>query len=505
MKHNFKKSLMLAAGSLILLVLLGQLIFTVFLSKVYFLNYKEKQVEELYTRILMGYEDDAYSLYRIVERSVEDNNLSVLVFNDSELIFSNLNTNIPGLTLSYLEQGPEEWRKFSTSPQALYAQTQKGEAGNIILTGKFMYRNAYRYVVIESPVESIDASIAVLTRVNLMISGTVLIVAMVLAYFVAKRVAKPIESVKNVAEAVADLDFTVRADECQPVLELGSLSRSINKMSDSMRGLITDLTAANAKLQADIEHQRQLDKMHREFISNVSHELKTPLFLLMMYSENLRDNADNIDRDYYLETIIDEAKHMDAMVKSLLDISSVENGLSKMNYESLDLSAFAKHIMDKTGVIFEGYDLAWFVEDGLHVEGDPVYLENAMNNFLTNAKSHTPEGGAIRVSLVRDGRTANFSVMNEGKAIADEDMDKIWESFYMTDKSRVRTDENHSGLGLYIVKTIVQAHRGRYGVDNVAGGVRFWFSLPLWGEMERRHALPPPTAARVKRIIDKDE
>ncbi|HEY8436120.1 MAG TPA: HAMP domain-containing sensor histidine kinase, partial [Haloplasmataceae bacterium] len=350
---------------------------------------------------------------------------------------------------------------------------------NIILTGKFEYDDGWRYVRITTSVEAIEASIAALTKVNTFIAVLVLVIGIIGSYIFARRFSRPIQKIQDVARNVALLNFEARADENLSTSELRDLSVSINAMSNKLKSLISDLQASNEKLQADVDYQKRLDRMRREFVANVSHELKTPLHLILMYSENLKNNIENIDKDYYCDTIIEETKRLNDMVKSLLDLSAIENGLTKMYMEELDLSDFAECTVSKMTVLFEGLSTNVGIEKGISVVGDGKYLEQAMKNFIVNAVSHTPVGGSISVELKQWDGKAVFSVFNEGSPIAEADIPQIWESFYKTDKARVRTDENHSGLGLYVVKTIIEAHGGEYGVRNAENGVEFWFSLPI--------------------------
>jgi signal transduction histidine kinase len=254
---------------------------------------------------------------------------------------------------------------------------------------------------------------------------------------------------------------------------------SINAMAEKLKFMIADLKDKNEQLQSDIDRQLHLDRMRREFVANVSHEFKTPLCLLQLYSENLKNNIDAADKDFYCDTIIDEVNKLDAMAKSLLDISSLENGLSVMRTEALDLSCFCADLLARMEVLFRNIRLETDIQADLRVEGDSHYLEQAVKNYVVNAVSHTAAEGRVCVSLKRSGAHAFFSVFNEGRPIAREDVDRVWESFYKTDRARARDEENHAGLGLYIVKTIVEAHGGTYGLINNAGGVNFWFMLPL--------------------------
>jgi signal transduction histidine kinase len=150
-----------------------------------------------------------------------------------------------------------------------------------------------------------------------------------------------------------------------------------------------------------------------------------------------------------------------------------------MKTEPLEFSAFCADILARTELLFGHIKLETDMQEDLWVPGDRHYLEQAVKNYLINAVSHTAAGGRVSVSLKRSGAGAFFSVFNEGKAIASEDVGRVWESFYKTDRARAREEENHAGLGLYIVKTIINAHGGTYGLINNVGGVTFWFMLPL--------------------------
>jgi len=184
---------------------------------------------------------------------------------------------------------------------------------------------------------------------------------------------------------------------------------------------------------------------------------------------------------YYLDTIMEETARLDGMVKDLLELSSIENGLARLRLARVDISALSAHFIEKAAVLLTPYRLEAEIAPGLAVRGDAHYLSQALGNFITNAIAHTREGGRIAVSLRETEGSAVFRVYNEGAPIADEDMEHIWESFYRADKARTQTEEKHVGLGLYIVKSIVEAHHGSYGVQNEESGVAFFFSVPLWG------------------------
>ena len=479
---SIKSKLAAFCAVLVLAVLACQLIFNLFLSKPYFIHLKQNEAQKLYTRIQTHYSDDPNVLYEITQDMADIYNFSIFVYSEQKLLYSNRNASLPILLNAFLTIRSSERALFLENPTPRIVQSGRTEKENIVLTGKLEYGGSPRYIMLLTPVESIDANVQMLTTINSVISILILVAGSVGAYIFAGRFSKPVTEIEKVAQNVANLNFSIRADESISTTELRSLSGSINTMSDKLRSLITELTVSNARLQEDIEHQMRLDKMRREFVANVSHELKNPLHLLLIYSENLKNNIDGIDKDYYCNTIMEETNRLNDMVVSLLDLSAIENGLSKMHTEALDFSQLADAVLSKTKVLFAGITVRIQIEDGIQVTGDRHYLEQAMKNYIANAVSHTSPGGEIAISLHKRDSAAVFSVFNEGEAIAPEALPYIWDSFYKADRARVRTEEPHAGLGLYIVKTIVTAHGGEHGSMNRENGVEFWFSLPATQE-----------------------
>jgi signal transduction histidine kinase len=469
---------MVFTGTLVLAVLLAQIIFNIFFSKSYLVEYKKTAAEKLFERVAENYSDDPNELYTLTSQADVDN-ISILIFNESGFIYSSRNIDIPALRKGFFTLSLILSRNFSYTPQATVTPIPKSNTEMISLDGVFTYNNENRYIIIETPVESIETVVGLLSRANVLIFSFAFIIAMICSFIMAKRFSRPVMEIKEVAQNVAAFKFDSRANEAETIIEFGELSVSINSMASKLEMMIADLRDKNERLQFDIDHQRRLDKMRREFVANVSHELKTPLCLLMLYSENLKNNVDSIDKDFYCDTIIEEVGKLDEMAKSLLDLSAIENGLSAMKLHPFDFSEMCCDIISRTSVLFDGISSNVSIQNGLQVEGDSDYLERAVKNYIINAVSHTPIGGNIIISLHENGGTAVFSVFNEGQRIAEEDADQIWESFYKTDKARVRNNENHTGLGLYIVKTIVNAHMGAYGLVNHENGVTFWFSVPL--------------------------
>ena len=491
---------------MLLSVTFCQIIFSVFLSKMYYTSLKKSQIETLFYELKRNYSDAESIIQQTTQYAENARNINIEVFSTGGLVYwsrgygillSDIDlsayTDKPKAEIAFnpeilirppaqyfsgmqLKPPPPDFREMP--PRAPMPPPPNKNAEHIVLTGKFTYDDDIRYVRIMTFIESIDESVRALAAVNIFISGFILIIGIIYAFLFARNFSKPIQNIQNVARNVAVLSFEARANENLNTLELRDLSKSINVMAEKLSCLISDLRASNEKLQTDIDYQMRLDKMRREFVANVSHELKTPLHLLIMYAENLKNNIDGIDKDYYCKTIIDETNRMNEMVKNLLNLSEMENKLVKMNREKLNLSDFCEYLISKTALLLENLTVCHSIEKEIFVEGDSSFIEQAANNYIINAVSHTPAAGHIYIELKLSGDEAVFSVLNEGDPIDDEDIPHIWESFYKTDKARIRTDENSTGLGLSIVKTIIEAHGGKYGVRNAENLVEFWFSLP---------------------------
>ena len=307
-----------------------------------------------------------------------------------------------------------------------------------------------------------------------------LLVCIVPAYFSSRMFTRPLIEIEEVATAMAGLDFSKqyrgRADD-----EIGQLGLSINRLSEHLAQAITALQNTNDELAREIDEKERIDSMRREFIVNVSHELKTPIALIQGYAEGLRVGiTDNeTDREFYLGTIVDEAQHMNHLVMQLLDLSKLELGRETPEPADVDLYALCRSVAEKTAVLAD--------ERGLHMDYGQTHVvmyadygmaEQVVTNFVSNAIRYTPQGGHITIyAAAEPDGAATLFIENEGEAIAEDDLTMIFEKFYRTDKARSR-ESGGTGIGLSIVRAIAEAHGGACGAENIPGGVRFWFRVP---------------------------
>lgn len=483
---------MIFSSVLLFSIFIFQLLFGIFLSREFFVMERKKEMQNLFTALEMRYTDDVYELSTITEIAENIHNIKITVFDGSTVVYSTRQTfdgfeffgqpfffgkdMMPPENAPPEKVPPMDFSKFTENPEV---ESLEFDEKSFVLQGKIDYNGSERYVLLSSSFESIESSVMMFTKVNSFISVVILCVAIICAYFVAKSINKPIKDIESVSKEISDLNFAQRADETVSTPELSSLAKSVNTMSDKLCKTIDELQSANAKLSADIDYQKRLEKMQRDFIGNVSHEMKTPLCLLQMYGENLKNNVDGIDKDYYCRTIIDETERLNEMVKSMLEISTIENELYRLNEEKVNLSELCSYTVSKMDIMLSKTDYETVIDDNIFVNGDVKYLEQAIKNYLSNAIAHTKENEKIRISLVCENSQAVFSVHNQGEFIAEEKLPHIWERFYKTDESRVRNESAHAGLGLYIVKTVIEKMGGSCSAENVDGGVLFEFRLPV--------------------------
>lgn len=338
--------------------------------------------------------------------------------------------------------------------------------------------------IMSMPIASIQEAVGFFNRFLLLIGIVAMGVGAVIVYFTSRRITRPIKALAQASERMSALDFTVKY-EGNAQDEIGTLGRSMNQLSDTLEETIGALKTANNELQSDIENKLLLDKRRQEFVANVSHELKTPIALIQGYAEGLQDGMadDPESRDYYCSVIVDEAGKMNKMVRQLMSLSSLEQGMDLPSIELFDLSALISGVVMSADILIrQKYaELELAVPERCMVWADEFKIEEVLNNYLNNALNHLKEPYKIRISteevISEEGKkTIRLHVCNSGNPIPEEDLEHIWEKFYKVDKAHTRS-YGGSGLGLSIVKAIADAHHQSCGVRNTEEGVDFWFSL----------------------------
>ena len=333
--------------------------------------------------------------------------------------------------------------------------------------------------IMSMPIASIQESVQLSNRFMLYVGLTVLAGGSILIYFATKRITSPIMSLASLSARMSELDFDARYTG-EEENEIGVLGRSMNTLSEKLKDTIGALKTANNELQKDIEEKIRVDETRKEFIANVSHELKTPIALIQGYAEGLTEGMaeDPASRDYYCEVIMDEAGKMNRMVKQLLTLTALEFGNDKPVMEQFDIVGLIQGLLSSANILIQQKEAHVVFEAAapVYVWADEFKIEEVVTNYLNNALNHLAGERLIRVRVDKGEREVKVSVYNTGEHIPEEDLDKLWVKFYKVDKARTR-EYGGSGIGLSIVKAIMDSHHKACGVANVEGGVEFWFTL----------------------------
>lgn len=334
-------------------------------------------------------------------------------------------------------------------------------------------------------ISSIHESIKMSNDFLCLIGAIIILISAIIVSIISKYFTKPISEISEIADRMSKLDFSRKYEETDSDDEINKLGKSINIMSDKLENTITKLKQNNIELEKDIEEKSKIDEMRKQFISDVSHELKTPIALIQGYSEGLVENVntDEEGRKFYAEVILDEAEKMDRLVKRLLELTKIEYGEQKFDDKEFNIVELAKEVVRKQKVVLEEKQIhvKFECDDKIEVIADDFYIEQVINNYFTNAIKNVKEINGkkeIKIIITKTNDIARVTVSNTGNKIEEENMQRIWTRFYKIDESRNR-DVGGSGIGLAIVKAIMNNYGNKYGVRNNNDGVEFYFELRL--------------------------
>lgn len=456
-----------------------------FLEKVY-LKEKENTLKLAYREIILKYdsiEDDALTKF------CSANNLSAVIYNmnskEGSMVnsYSNLRSEDADRLrarlfgyMSGLEPEGDEILDKNEIFTILYNQDRMFQMEFVEMWGKTSDGIAF---ILRSPMESITESVKISNRFYIITALLIGAISLVFIGIFGIRITRPITELTELSQRMANLDFDAKFSGTVEN-EIGILGRNFNKMSETLEKTIAELKTANNELQKDIEEKEEIDEMRKEFLSNVSHELKTPIALIQGYAEGLQDNIndDPESREFYCDVIIDEASKMNQMVKKLLTLNQLEFGNDQVNMERFDLTTLVRGVIQSSAILAQqqGTEIIFRQDTPVYVWGDEFKVEEVVTNYLTNAIHYVKNENKIDIRFVQNGNTIKVIVFNTGDPIPEEDIEKVWIKFYKVDKARTR-EYGGSGIGLSIVKAIMDSMHQQCGVRNYTNGVAFWFTL----------------------------
>ena len=337
-------------------------------------------------------------------------------------------------------------------------------------------------IILRTPIQGIKDNVNISTTLIKYVGGAILIVGIISAFVVSTYITRPIKQLSDIAERMSEMDFDARYEGSDKG-EIGLLGKSMNNMSEKLEHNIAELKKANLELKKDIDKKEKLEIMRTDFLSNVSHELKTPIALIQGYAEGLKEGItdDPESMGFYCDVIMDEANKMNTMVKRLLTLNQIEFGNDEPDMERFNINELIASVVDANAIRAGQKNMSIVFNNRNEqnfVWADEYKTEEVLTNYISNALNHCDGKQAIevRTSKSEDGATLTVTVYKSGRNIAEEDLERIWEKFYKTDKARTR-EYGGNGIGLSIVKAIMESMGQEYGVRNVSDGVEFWFTL----------------------------
>lgn len=355
------------------------------------------------------------------------------------------------------------------------------QAGTKAIVGISSNIQKQEIIFASSSLQPVNEALSVIEKIYLYFSIGAILFTILLAFIYSKMIAKPLLKINKVATKMAQLDFTEKCD-VESDDEIGNVAASLNFLSENLHDALTSLRGANEQLEKDIEKERNLEKMRKEFVASVSHELKTPISLIDGYAVGLKDEIfEDADKDYYLDIIIDESKKMSNLVSDMLDLSHLESGLFKLSKEEFNITELINFTLRKYKGNMEerNIKLETSLIDDILVDADWDRMEQVLTNFITNAIKNVEDNGTIYVNMIEENGFISIEVENTGSSIPEDDLPKVWDKFYKLDKSRNRK-LGGTGIGLSIVKNILNLHGYAFGALNTEIGVKFYFRIPKY-------------------------
>ena len=471
-------------GLILFMIVVFMIVNGSFLEK-YYISNKKSEFIKVYTMVQEGVENGTISSEtpeKDLGRLTEKNNISIAVI-DSEynVVYTNVREKQMMVVqlFGYLyDKNHQEVLEKTDSYDIRKSVDPQNNTEYLTMWGNFDNGDIF---IMRSPLESIRSAVTIFNRFIGVVGGCVILVSVLLAWYFSKRITEPIKELATLSQKMADLDFDAKYTSGGSN-EIGVLGENFNRMSERLEQTISNLKEANYKLQKDIEQKEKRENMRSEFLGNVSHELKTPIALIQGYAEGLKEgvNDDPESREFYCEVIMDEAGKMNRMVKNLLALNQLEFGEDDVQFERFDITSLILGVLQSLDILIEQKEaqVIFRHKNPIYVWADEFKVEQVVRNYVNNALNHVDGEKVIEIKITQENDVAKITVFNTGTPIPEEDLPHIWEKFYKVDKARTR-EYGGNGIGLSIVKAIMDSFGKGYGAINHTNGVEFWFELDM--------------------------
>lgn len=456
----------------------------------FYITKKTDEVNDSLKKFVSAYsklEDDT-KVASLIEEYEQNNNIKLGILDSSGVLsvvqktsgnrVDPMKTRELDLYARRLVQNPDTLTKIRNSNKIYCVISTKNDQISRSIVSIDYEKSKNEYIIALSSLQPVNEAVSVIKEMYMYFCIGALFFIIALAFVYSNMIAKPLVKINRTATKMANLDFT---EKCQVTTmdEIGNVAASLNFLSENLDNALTSLRDANAQLEQDIEKERRLERTRKEFVAAVSHELKTPITLIDGYAVALKDDIfEGADRDYYLDIIIDEANKMGSLVTDMLDLSQLESGSFKLNRQEFNLAELITYTLKKYGTLIEEKSVKLYTNliDPIIINADWSRMEQVITNFITNAIRHVDNEGTITINTLKVQDGIKVEVENTGSSIPEEEKKRLWDKFYKLDKSRNRK-LGGTGIGLSIVKNILELHGYSYGVENTERGVKFNFTV----------------------------
>lgn len=491
--NSIRIRLFLSLCVVVIIIITFLIIVNNFIFETFYLYSKTNTLRLVYDKINTFFSNNEYSIEEFkgeLEKISINNNFEILIkTGDGITTIYNTNKDYLGVIKDFnrLVKGINDKDLEVLEENGKFDIKKVRDTGNninyLMLSGTL--DNGYM-LFIRIPITSIQESVRISNKFLYSIAIFVILLGGIVVSYVSRKFTKPILELNNIAKKMSNLDFSQKYQGAtNDENEIDTLGQSINTLSQKLETTIKQLRATNRELEKDVEQKSKLNEMKNSFISDVSHELKTPIALIQGYSEGLLENVntDEESRKFYAEVILDEANKMDKLVKQLLELMKLEYDMREFDNKSFDIIELEKEIVRKSQVMLEerNIEVKFDSVEPINVIADDFYIDQVITNYITNAIKHVEEVSGekiirIKNEIIPDTNKVRVSVFNTGKNIAEEDLERIWNRFYKVDESRNRNDGG-TGIGLSLVKAIMNNYGNNFGVINRDTGVEFFFEI----------------------------
>lgn len=491
MKKSIRRQIASVFIALVGVVLLVSILINSWFLESFYIRNKQASLIHIYTQMDEAAQRGTLTVENMTDKItdlVEISNVSFVVITDqsqkiltatsSEMKAQQLYARLMGYLLER-HQAHSKILESSSNYEIRSTQDTTGDGEYIEMWGYLSNGDAF---LLSSPLESIRESATLSNRFLLYTTLVMGAVGCVFVWIFSKRITNPILELATLSQRMANLDFDAKYERGGKD-EIGTLGENFNVMSEKLETTISELKNANYELQKDIENKEKIEIMRNEFVGNVSHELKTPIALIQGYAEGLKEGIsdDPESREFYCDVIIDEANKMNQLVKNLLTLNQLELG-GEVTFERFNIVELIRGVIQSNEILIQQKEVIvqFQSDEGIYVWADEFKVEQVLRNYLSNALNHVANERIIdiRISKQTEADKARVSIFNTGSQIPQEDIEQIWSKFYKVDKARTREYGGH-GIGLSIVKAIMESLGQKYGVINYDNGVSFWFELDL--------------------------